>query len=397
MKAHKIADKVYWVGAVDWGIRNFHGYATERGTTYNAYLIIDEKVTLIDTVKRPFLNELLARISSVIDPAEIDYIVSNHSEMDHAGCIKEMIEICSPEKTFASPMGIKALENHFNTDLNLSPLKTGDILELGSKTLSFIETKMLHWPDSMIAYMKEEEILFSQDGFGMHLATRNIFDDDIPEYVLEWEAEKYFANILMPYSGKILALLDDISKMDMPIKLIANDHGPIWRKHISKIIDLYTKWSKHAYTPKAVVLYDTMWGATATMAAYINDGLASQGIEVKTIPMSASHRSDVATEILSASALIVGSPTLNNNIFPSIADVLTYIKGLKPKNLIGASFGSFGWSGEAVKQLNAHLESMNVELISEGIKAKYTPDASDLEKCYKLGQDAGRTLLEKCR
>jgi len=292
MKAYQIADKVYWVGAIDWGIRDFHGYATERGSTYNAYLIVDEKITLIDTVKKPFKNELLARISSIIPPEKIDYIVSNHSEMDHAGCIPDMISICKPEKVFASPMGIKALENHFNENLAISPLKTGDILDLGSKTLSFIETKMLHWPDSMIAYMKEEEILFSQDGFGMHLATADVFDHKIPEFVLEWEAEKYFANILMPFSDKIISLLNDISKMNLSIKLIANDHGPIWKTHVAKIIDLYHKWSQHSFTPKAVVLYDTMWGATATMASYINDGLNSLGIDVKTIPMSSSHRSD---------------------------------------------------------------------------------------------------------
>jgi flavorubredoxin len=396
MKAQPIAKKVYWVGATDWGIRDFHGYATERGTTYNAYLIIDEKITLIDTVKRPFLDELLARISSIINPEDIDYIISNHAEMDHAGCLKELIEIAKPEKVFASPMGIKTLESHYNCDLNITPVKTGESLSLGENTLTFIETKMLHWPDSMICYLPEQEILFSQDAFGMHLATREIFDDNIPEYILEWESEKYFANILMNYSEKILTLLKDVKAMNIPIRLLANDHGPIWRKHTNKIISLYEKWATHAYTPKAIVLYDTMWGATAKMAAYINDGIADTGIEVKTIPMSSSHRSDVATEILSASALVIGSPTLNNNIFPSIADVITYLKGLKPKNLIGASFGSYGWSGEALKQLNGFLTDMNVELISEGIRVKFTPTEDDLAKCYALGQEIGQALKDKC-
>ena len=396
MKAQLIADNIYWVGATDWGIRNFHGYATERGTTYNAYLIIDNKITLIDTVKRPFLDELLTRISSVIDIEDIDYIVSNHAEMDHSGCLEELIKIAKPEKIFASPMGIKALEAHYNKSMNITPVKTGETLSLGKNSLNFIETKMLHWPDSMICYLPEQEILFSQDAFGMHLATSEIFDDNIPEYILEWESEKYFANILMNYSDKIIKLLDDVEKMNIPIRLLANDHGPIWRKHTNKIISLYRKWATHAYTPKAVVLYDTMWGATAKMAAYINDGISDAGVEVKTIPMASSHRSDVATEILNASALIIGSPTLNNNIFPSIADVITYLKGLKPKNLIGAAFGSYGWSGEALKQLNSFLTDMNVQLVSDGIRVKYTPTKNDLAKCYELGQEIGQSLKEKC-
>lgn len=396
MKAIKITDKVYWVGAIDWGIRDMHGYATSRGTTYNAFLIMGEKITLIDTVKKQFQKTLLDRISSVIDPSKIDYIVSNHAELDHSGCLPEIIDIVKPEKVFATPMGIKTLEAHFHASLPITPVKNGDEVDLGGLTISFIETKMLHWPDSMFTYLKEEEILFTQDAFGMHLATGDIFDESTPEYVLEWEAEKYFANILMPFAPKILALLEDVEKMNLPIKILATDHGPIWRKHIPMILDLYKKWSTHTPMPKAVVLFDTMWGATAKMADAITEGISDGGIEVKQLSMSSTHRSDVASEILNASAIVAGSSTLNNNVFPSMADVLTYIKGLKPVNMIGASFGSFGWSGESVKQVNEYLTAMNVELVSDGIRVKYMPSEDDLKLCYDLGADIAKKLKEKC-
>lgn len=397
MKAIKLTDKVYWVGAVDWVIRDFHGYATDRGTTYNAYLIMDEKITLIDTVKKQFKQDLIDRISSLVDPSKIDYVISNHAEMDHSGCLPEMLDLIKPEKFFASPMGKKALEAHFHGDWDITPVKTGEGLNLGKYNLSFIETKMLHWPDSMFTYLQEEELLFSQDAFGMHLATKKIFDEATPEYLLEWEAEKYYANILMPYSDRILKLLEQVAEMNLPIKMIATDHGPVWRKHIPMIIDLYKKWAEHKPEPKAVIVYDTMWGATAKMADAICEGVSDAGVEVKLLPMGGSHRSDVATEILNASALLVGSSTLNNNIFPSLADVLVYLKGLKPINLIGAAFGSYGWSGEAVKHLNGHLTDMGIELVCEGLRCKFTPTEEDLKQSYELGQDIAAKLKEKCQ
>ncbi len=394
-KAIKISDKVYWVGAVDWTIRDFHGYRTSRGTTYNAYLIMADKITLIDTVKAPFRDELLSRISSVVNPSEIDYIVSNHAEMDHSGCLPQIIDIVKPEKVFASTMGQKNLEAQLGIGSRITPVKTGDSLSLGNMNLSFIETKMLHWPDSMFTYLKEEQILFSQDAFGMHLAVDKLFDDENVWDVLEEEGEKYFGNILMPYSNLIIKLLDDVGKMNLPIKLVATDHGPIWRTHIGKILELYRKWSEHKPVPRAIVVYDTMWNSTAIMANAVGEGLRETGVEFKILPLSVSHRSDVATEILKSSAIIVGSPTMNNNIFPTIADVLTYLKGLRPSNMIGASFSSYGWSGESLPQMNEYLKSMNVELASEGVRAKYVPSETDLKACFELGKLVGDKLRAK--
>ena len=396
-KAVKISDNVFWVGAVDWTIRDFHGYQTGRGTTYNSYLIMADRITLVDAVKAPFMDELLSRISSVVDPSKIDYIVSNHAEMDHSGCLPGMIDIIKPEKVFASAMGQKTLESQLGIGSKITPVRNGENLPLGNLNLTFMETKMLHWPDSMFTYLKEDQILFSQDAFGMHLAVDRIFDDENVWDVLEEEAEKYFANILMPYSNLILKLLDTVGEMKLPIKLVATDHGPVWRSNIGKITELYRKWSEHKPVSRAVVVYDTMWNSTAIMANAIGEGLRESGVDFKILPMGVSHRSDVATELLKSSAFVVGSPTLNNNIFPTVADVMTYVKGLRPLNMVGASFSSYGWSGESLGQLNDYLKSMNVELVSDGIRVKYVPADADLKACSDLGRLVGVTLRSKIK
>lgn len=392
--AVKISECVYWVGAIDWTIREFHGYATHRGSTYNAYLILADKPTLIDTVKAPFQSELLARISSVINPKDIAYIVSNHTEMDHSGCLSEMIQAVQPEKVFASAMGVKALHQHFTLPQEIISLKTGDELSLGNKTLAFTETRMLHWPDSMFSYLKEERLLFSQDGFGMHLASEERFADELDEGVLNYEAATYFANILLPYTNLITALLDKVKAVGLEIDIIAPDHGPIWRKNLSNILDNYRTWAEQKPTSKAVVLYDTMWHSTERMARAVEEGLREGGARVKVMSMNASHRSDVAYEILDAGALVVGSPTLNNNIFPTMADVLTYLKGLRPKNLVGAAFGSYGWSGESATHLNELLKEMNVEIVADPVKSQYVPHEDILAQCHALGLTVAHRLKE---
>lgn len=397
LKAVPVTEKVYWVGAVDWNVTDFHGYKTERGSTYNAYLVIDEKITLIDTVKAPFKDQLLARIRSVVDPERIDYIISNHAEPDHSGCLEQIIQEVKPEKVFASVTGKKTLEQHFELGFELTPVKTGDEISLGANRIKFVETKMLHWPDSMISYLTGEKILFSQDAFGMHLAGSSLFADQYEEDVLYWEAEKYYANILLPYSGKVKQLLDAMPSFNLDIQLISPDHGPIWRRDLNKIIGWYSRWAEQPLTRKAIVIYDTMWNSTEKMAYAIGDGLRDVGVNVEIIRIGAKDRSYVATEVLDAGAIIVGSPTLNNNLFPTMADVLTYLQGLRPHNRIGAAFGSFGWSGEAVAQLENYLNAMNVEIVAESIKQKYVPKEADLEKCYQMGRRVGEALIERLK
>jgi len=397
--AVKITDEVYWVGAIDWLIRDFHGYATNRGSTYNAYLIMADDITLIDTVKAPFRDEMMSRIGSVVDPKKIKIIVSNHSEMDHSGSLPEVIDLIGPEKVYASVMGVKTLTDHFHERIagKVIPVKDGETISLGNMKLIFAETRMLHWPDSMIAFLPERSLLFSQDAFGMHLASFERFDDQIDESILDFEAGKYYANIIMPYAGLVSKLLERVPKTGWDIKLVAPDHGPVWRSKIPWILSRYTRWASGAPSDKAVVVYDTMWQSTALMARAIGEGLSAGGTLAKVMPMAAHHRSDVVTEILNAGALIVGSPTLNNNIFPTMADALVYLKGLRPTNLIGAAFGSYGWSGESVAQLNGLLAEMKVETIDEGIKVKNVPTVDDLAGCFALGKKTSDILKERIK
>lgn len=391
--AEKITEHVYWVGAIDWNIRDFHGYATHRGSTYNAYLILAEKIVLVDTVKRPFYKQLMSRIASVVDPGKIDYIISNHSEMDHSGCLPEAIAAIKPEKVFASPMGVKALAQNLGLT-NIETVKDGQTLSLGNLTLSFLETRMLHWPDSMVTYLAEDELLFSQDGFGMHLASSERFDDQIPDWLLEVEAAKYWANILLPFCGQVTKVLQRVTDAKLKFKYIAPDHGPIWRANPGKIIGLYAKWAKQEAANKAIIVYDTMWNSTETMAHAVGSGLLAEGVPIKVMPLKSNHRSDVVTELLDAGALVVGTPTLNNNLFPTVADILTYIKGLKPKNLVGAAFGSYGWSGEGVGQVLDQLKAMKLETIDEGVKHLYVPDDAALSRCSQLGIAVARRMKE---
>ena len=391
-KAVKISEKVYWVGAIDWNLRNFHGYLTSRGSTYNAFLIVADKVTLIDTVKPQFYDEMMARIGSVIDPSQIDYVVSNHAEMDHSGSLPRLLHSLRPKKLIASSKGVDALKAHFHWDKEIEAVKTGDRLDLGNTALSFIEARMLHWPDSMFSFLEDEGILFSNDAFGMHLATSQRFADEIDPWILRYEGSKYYANILLHLSPIVSKLIEKLPSFNLDIKMIAPDHGPIWRENLEQIIGYYAQWAQQRPTNKALVVYDTMWQSTATMARAVGDGLAEGGARVVLMSLEGTHRSNVVTELLDAGALIVGSPTMNNQIYPTVADVMNYLKGLKPKNLIGATFGSYGWSGEAVKHLDQMMQDMKVALVQEGLRIKYVPTTQDLARCRELGAQVAAKL-----
>jgi len=392
MKPIEIAKNIYWVGVVDWNIRDFHGYSTYQGTTYNSYLIMDEKITLIDTAKKEFADELLANIAMIVDPKKIDYVVSNHTEMDHSGSLPRIMHRIGEDKPlYCSKMGHKNLAKHFPQKWNYQPVENGGELSLGKRTLTFMETRMLHWPDSMFTYVNEDKILFSSDGFGQHYAGPARFDDEIGDAVMP-HAKKYFANILLLYSPLILKLVNKIKEMGLTIDMICPDHGIIWRKDPSKIINAYVEWSTQKPKRKAVVVYDTMWHSTETMAEAIVSALGEEGVEAVPMHLRNCHRSDIMTEILDAGAVIIGSPTLNNGLFPTVSDFLTYMKGLKPLNKVGAAFGSYGWSGEAVKLVRKELEQMKFNVIDPGVKIQYVPAEKDIQACYALGRKIAGAL-----
>ncbi len=382
MEPVKIMDNVYWVGAVDYDIRDFHGYRTTSGSTYNAFLVVDEKVTLIDTVKAPFIPEMISRISKIVDPKKIDQVVSNHAEMDHAGGLPwAMSFIGAGKPIYASKMGEKALKAQFrDTDLNIKTVGSGETLSMGKLSLQFLETRMVHWPDSMFSFCPELGILFSQDAFGMHLASSRRFDDEVARNVWGYEALKYFANILTPYTTPIAKLLETVVSSGLlpKIKMICPDHGLIWRHNLGEIVERYSRWVKQEPTRKAVVVYDTMWKSTEKMAQTVADALAGHNVVVKLMGLKSNHRSDVVTEFYDAGAIVVGSPTINNDIYPTLAEVLCYMRGLKFQNKVAGAFGSYGWSGEAAKMIQAQLAEMKYTLPAPEFRYQWVPTEADL-------------------
>lgn len=395
MKPVEVKKDIYWVGVVDWNIRDFHGYSTKKGTTYNSYLAVDEKVALFDTVKHGFKDELLSRIREIIDPVKIDYLVINHMEMDHSGCLPEIVEIIKPTKIYVSKMGAKSLKAHYNVDgWPLEVVGSGDTLSLGKRTVHFVETRMLHWPDNMFSYIPEEKLLISSDAFGHHWATSERFDDEVDSDELMQHCAKYYANILMLYAPYLQKLLASVAEMNLEIDTIAPDHGVIWRSDPGKILAAYQRWGDQSYSNKALVVYDTMWHSTEAMAKAVAEGIIDEGVSVKLMNLAVNHRSDAVYELLESRALVLGSATLNNGILPRMGDFLTYIKGLKPGNKIGAAFGSFGWSGEAVKIMNQALEDMKIEIVDEGIKTQFVPDDAALDACLALGRKIGKAVRE---
>jgi flavorubredoxin len=391
----ELKNNIYWVGAIDWDVRLLHDFlSTYRGTSYNAYLVIDEKVTLFDTAYSLYTEELIDKISHIIDPTQIDYIIMNHIEKDHSGALTALMEIAKPEKIFCSPMGKKALLSHFHReDWPYEVVQTGDTISLGARTVQFIEGRMLHWPDSMLSYIKQDRLLISNDVFGQHIGTSERFDDELEACDVMHNAANYFANIFMPYSPLVTKLLKELEALD--IDMIAPDHGLILRSLHTDMMKAYEKWSQGKTVQKALVIYDTMYHSTEAMAKSIAQGLEMEDITYKLMNMQFTHRSDVLTDVLDSEALIFGSPTLNNGLLPRMDDILGYLKGLRPKNKICAAFGSYGWSGESVSILNKIIEEMKLDIIDPGIKVEYVPTSEDLKKCVELGQKIGKAVKER--
>ena len=377
MKPIKIKDGIYWVGGIDWDLRNFHGYLTQRGSTYNSYLIIDEKITLIDNVKYYLADELIDRISAIIDPSKIDYIIQNHIEMDHTGSLPEIKKLCPNAKLFASPKGVEGLLKHFKIDGELLTVKSGDVLSLGKRNLHFVQTPMVHWPDNMVSYCPEEKILFSNDAFGQHIASSERFDDEYPFNIMMHEAGKYYANIVLPYGKQVQNALEVVGGLD--IEIICPSHGLIWRSKIPEIIKEYKKWSANEVDEKSIIVYDTMWKSTEKIAHKIQEAFEETNYKTRMFNLQHNHISDVMTEILTAKYICVGSPTLNNNILPTVSAFLTYFKGLAPKNRIGLAFGSYGWGGQSIGIVENILRECGFEML-EQIKLQYIPEEKLLEK-----------------
>ncbi len=389
-----LKDGVNWVGVVDWNIRDFHGYITSRGSSYNAYLIQDEKTALVDTVKAAFCNELIEHINEHTSLEKIDYIVVNHVEMDHSSSLPTIAKLAKNAKILSSARGKEELIKHYGTEFErVETVKSGDTLKLGKKTLTFLEAPMLHWPDSMFTYLIEDKILMPNDAFGQHLASSGRFDDDVDQQVLMEEAVTYYANILTPFAPLIVKKIEEVVAMKLPIDMIAPSHGIIWRKDPMKIVNAYMDWCTGKTTKqKVVVVFDTMWGSTDKMARAIADGVASQGVEVKLLKLRCTDNTDVVTEIVDAKVVLVGSPTLNNGMFPSMGSFLTYIGGLKPKGKLWGFFGSYGWGGGAVRGMVKMAKEAGFDVMEPSVEFKWVPTAEELKKCFEFGQQIAQKI-----
>ncbi len=380
----EIKPDIYWVGGIDWDLRSFHGYNTPKGTTYNSYLIFDNKITLIDTVKHYLFNEMLNRIKEIVDPSKIEYIVSNHVEMDHSGSITKLLEICPNAKIITSTRGEKGLHLHYKKELNLKVVNSGDKLNIGKKILTFYHIPMVHWPDSMVTYITNDKLLLPNDAFGQHIASCERFDDELEWDILKHDAAKYYANIVMPYGDQVKKALEMLTKLD--INMIAPSHGIIWRSYISNILKEYSKWANFETENKALIIYDSMWGSTEKIAYALYEGLEETGIKVTIRNLKNTHISDIITDILSSKFILLGSPTMNNTMLPTMGGFLTYLKGLKPRNRIGFVFGSYGWSGQAVGEIEKILKELSWDLPIKSLNINYVPNENDLKNTKKIGE-----------
>ncbi len=381
MEPVEIKKGIFWVGALDWDERDFHNFVTVRGLTYNSYLIVDEKVTLVDTVKHKFVGEAVERISKLVDPSEIDYVIVNHIEPDHSSGLPDIMRKAENAVVVCSKRGKDGLCKYYDCNWEFQVVKGGDEISIGERTLSFIDMTMLHWPDSMATYVKEDRILFSNDAFGQHIASEERFDVEIGvDEAIRW-AKLYYANILMPLASLIRKKLDELK--DVEVEMIAPSHGVIW-KNPKAIVEAYSKWANFEAENKVVIVYDTMWHSTEKIARAIADGVKSGGAEARVFHVRKDYWTDIVTEILDAKAVAVGAPTIHNSLFPTMAGFLAYLKGLKPQNKKALAFGSYGWNGVAVKEIMKVFEDLKFETL-EPLMVKFKPSKEELEKAFEMG------------
>lgn len=390
----QVTSKVTWVGKVDWELQRFHGdeYSVNRGSSYNSYLIRDEKVALIDTVWLPFDEEFVENLKQEIDLNDIDYIIANHGEVDHSGALAALMREIPETSIYCTANGVKSMKGQYHQDWNFVTVKTGDTLDLGESKLVFVEAPMLHWPDTMFCYLTGENILFSNDGFGQHYASESLFNDTVDQAELYAEALKYYANILTPFSGFVTKKINEILSMGLQVDMICPSHGVIWKENPLQIVEKYLEWANEYRENQITLVYDTMWDGTRKMAEAIAEGiqLADPDVKVKLYNAAKTDKNDIITEIFKSKTVVVGSPTINNGLLYSISGILEMIRGLKFKGKKAAAFGCYGWSGESVKLITQALEKSKFDVINDGIKALWVPDKTAKEACIEFGKEIAK-------
>ena len=394
----KVKNNIYWVGKIDWELRKFHGdeYSTHRGSSYNSYLIKENKVALIDTVWRPFAKEFVENLANEIDLNKIDYIIANHAESDHSGALPELMRLIPDTPIYCTKIGVKSLKGHYHQDWDFKVVKTGDKLSLGKKELIFVEAPMLHWPDSMFCYLTGDNVLFSNDAFGQHYASEYMFNDLVDQNELAQECIKYYANILTPFSPMVTKKIKEVLSFKLPLDIICTSHGIIWRDKPEQIVEQYLTWADNYQENQITIIYDTMWNGTRVMAEKIAEGIkvADNEVNIKLSNLAKTDKNDVITEIFKSKAILVGSPTINKGILVSVAGMLEQVKGLKFKNKKAAAFGCYGWSGESTRIISSELEAAGFDRIDDGIKAMWNPDKESIENCIEYGKKFAASIQD---
>lgn len=392
----KITDSVTWVGKIDWELKKFHGeeYSTHKGSTYNSYLIRDEKTVLIDTVWMPFTHEYLDKLKAEIALEEIDYIIINHGEVDHSGALPELMRSIPDTPIYCTANAIKSLKGQYHQEWNFHPVKTGDKLNIGSKDIIFVEAAMLHWPDSMMCYLTGDNLLFSNDAFGQHYASEYMFNDLVDQQELYHECIKYYANILTPFSRLVDRKIKEVVGFELPVNMICPSHGVIWRDNPLQIVTKYLEWAADYQENQITVFYDTMWDGTRKMAEAIVEGIKEEDphVNVKLYNTARRDKNDIITEVFKSKAVLVGSPTVNKGVLSSIAGIMEEIKGLAFKNKKAAAFGTYGWSGESVKVLNDLLKESGFTVVNDGLKGLWNPDENALQVCAQFGKNFSKEI-----
>ncbi len=392
-----INDKVAWVGKIDWELRRFHGdeYSTHRGSSYNSYLIQDQKTVLIDTVWTPFAQEFIENLKKKIDLKKIDYIIVNHSEVDHSGALPELMKLIPDTPICCTANGAKLLKAHYHEDWKFIEVKTGDSLDLGDNKIYFVEARMLHWPDSMMSYLAGEEILFSNDAFGQHYASEHMYNDLVDRAELNQEALKYYANILTPFSALVIKKIEEILSLKLPVSMICPSHGVIWREDPLQIVNQYMKWAKNYKENQVTILYDTMWNATRLMAEAIAAGIKEKDeeITIKLFNCANTDKNDLIADIFKSKMVVMGSSTINRGILSAMAAILEMVKGLGFKDKKAAVFGSYGWSGESTHVISEALSAAGFEVVNDGLKLLWKPDEEGLSKCKAFGNEIAEKML----
>ncbi|HZK39476.1 MAG TPA: anaerobic nitric oxide reductase flavorubredoxin [Clostridia bacterium] len=390
-----VKNNVHWVGKVDWELQSFHGddLSTHKGSTYNSYLIQEEKTVLIDAVWTPFAEEFVENLAKEIDLQEIDFIIANHGEVDHSGALPALMKHIPDKPIYCTANAVKSLKGQYHQDWNFKVVKTGDKIDIGNgKELVFVEMTMLHWPDSMATYLTQDNILFSNDAFGQHFASEKLFNDEVDQCDLFDEAIKYYANILTPFSAMLRKKLDQVIAMNLPIDIIATSHGILWRDNPAQIIEKYAEWANDYQENQITVIYATMWNGTRTLAEKIAQGiaLADSDVVVKIHNLAKSDDNDVMTDVFKSKTVVIGSPTVSNSILHGMAGFIHFVKGMKFKNKKSAAFGCFGWSGESVKVINGLMADAGFEVIGEGLRNQWNPDAD----AQQAAVDFGKTIAK---